>query len=130
MTRDDPVSSPSIMRAKRDLSEGDLRALVSLLGDRDEKISTTCADRLIAEGSRAVPILEQTASNGSNPSRARAAALLKRIATTLADDRIAALADADVDLEEGAFLLARTEYPSLDVALYRARLDDLASALA
>ena len=38
--------------------------------------------------------------------------------------------DGDLDLEEGAFLLARTAYPGLEDARYRRRLDAAAGKLA
>jgi len=44
--------------------------------------------------------------------------------------RIAALADARIDLAEAALWIAAEEYPELDVPACLARLDDLASAVA
>jgi regulator of sirC expression with transglutaminase-like and TPR domain len=85
------------------IPESQIRALIRLLADEDEKIVQTISGRLIDIGPSAVPLLQE--AEIEQPEMA---------------ERIAS------DLEQGSFLIARYAYPGLDVAAYSRQLDEMA----
>ncbi len=120
------------MAHERPLSASELQALVSLLDDRDPAIVRTCRRRLEREGLRALPALDQAAISGSARGRLVARHAARRIRELEADRVLlgfAGPAEQALDLEEGAFLLARTSNPRLDIERYRDRLDRMADDL-
>ncbi|MCP9452516.1 MAG: transglutaminase-like domain-containing protein [Nitrospira sp.] len=108
--------------------ESQIRALIRLLADEDDRIVQTISGKLISIGPPAVPLLQE--AELEQPAMAdRIAAILEeihwnRIERELVD--LAALSDHEMSLETGAFLIARYAYPSLDVAHYRNQLDLMA----
>ncbi|MBI4880747.1 MAG: hypothetical protein HY812_13975 [Planctomycetes bacterium] len=114
------------------MSGSEVRALVSLLDDRDPEIVRTCVRRLQQEGAGALPALDEAAVSGKERGRLVARSVARRIREAEADRalvRFAGPAQQAVDLEEGTFLLARTSNPRLDVERYRGRLDRMAADL-
>jgi regulator of sirC expression with transglutaminase-like and TPR domain len=106
-------------------------ALVRLLGDEDPRIFSVVWDHLERIGVPALPVLE-SARRGSEDARVRVQAgrflrewsrreVLRQWVGFCKSDRI--------DLEDGAFLVSRSEYPDLDVRPYRETLEQYAKAL-
>ena len=111
------------------LSADDLRALVRLLGDSDRRIARLARERLLEAGTEALPYLREAAADPDPLVRGRARILLEELrieelAVELA--RFSATAQAEPDLEEGCFLLARYALPDLDPERYRLQLDAMA----
>lgn len=110
------------------LPESQIRALIRLLGDEDEKIVRTISGKLIDIGPSAVPLLQE--AEIEQPEMAdRIASILEEIRGGKIEEEFAGLAampDDRMSLESGAFLLARYAYPQLDVAPYRGQLDTMA----
>jgi regulator of sirC expression with transglutaminase-like and TPR domain len=108
------------------LPESELRALISLLDDEDD-FTRMAAETKVAElGARAEPYLREAAMDGTEALRDAAAGLLRTIAFPDFLDVLGEFAGRSnhlIDLEAGAFLLARLEYPTLDETPYRRRLD-------
>jgi regulator of sirC expression with transglutaminase-like and TPR domain len=110
------------------IPESQIRALIRLLGDEDEKIVKTISGKLVDIGTTAVPLLQE--AEIEQPEMAeRIASVLEEIRGGKLEDelvQLSALSDGQMDLERGAFLIARYAYPSLDVLSYRRQLDDMA----
>ena len=110
------------------VNESQIRALIRLLADEDEKIVQTISGRLIDIGSSAVPLLKE--AEIEQPEMAeRIASVLEEIRGGKLEDELieqAALPDDGMDLEQAAFLIARYAYPTLDVSIYTRQLDEMA----
>jgi regulator of sirC expression with transglutaminase-like and TPR domain len=113
------------------VNESQIRALIRLLGDEDERIVKTISGRLIDFGDSAVPLLQE--AEIEQPDMAdRIATILEEIRGSRLEEELQNLVDQpghDVDLEAGTFLLARYAYPSLDVNVYERQLDGMACEL-
>ena len=110
------------------IPENQIRALIRLLSDEDDRIVRTISGRLIDIGPPAVPLLQE--AEIEQPEMAdRIASVLEEIRGSKLEDELAsltALTDDEMSLETGAFLIARYAYPALDVARYREQLDTMA----
>ena len=110
------------------VTESQIRALIRLLSDEDNRIVNTISGKLIDIGPSAVPLLQE--AEIEQPEMAeRIASVLEairggKLEAELAE--LAALPDKAMSLETGAFLMARYAYPTLDVAHYREQLDTMA----
>lgn len=114
------------------LSDSQLRALVSLLADRDESIAQRCRARLLVEGERVRPFLESEIATAPREHADAARAALHEWRAVAVDREIAAFAADPAesqDLFTGAMLIARTNDPDLDPAAVSERLDALAEAV-
>jgi regulator of sirC expression with transglutaminase-like and TPR domain len=109
--------------------ENQIRALIRLLSDDDDRIVRTISGRLIDIGPLAVPLLQE--AEIEQPEMAdRIACVLEEIRGGKLEDELASLVafpDEAMSLETGTFLIARYAYPSLDVARYHEQLDTMAS---
>ncbi|MDF0645503.1 MAG: transglutaminase-like domain-containing protein [Nitrospira sp.] len=110
------------------IPESQIRALIRLLADEDERIVQTISDKLIDIGPSAVPLLQE--AEIEQPEMAeRIASVLEEIRGGKLEDellRLVTVRDDQVDLEQGGFLIARYVYPSLDVPVYTRLLDEMA----
>ncbi len=108
--------------------ESQIRALIRLLSDEDDRIVRTISGKLIDIGPSAVPLLQE--AEIEQPEMAgRIASVLEEIHGGKLEDelaKLAALSDQSANLESGAFVFARHAYPALDVAHYRSQLDSMA----
>jgi regulator of sirC expression with transglutaminase-like and TPR domain len=113
------------------VNESQIRALIRLLGDEDERIVKTISGRLIDFGDSAVPLLQE--AEIEQPDMAdRIATILEEIRGSRLEEELQNLVNQsghDVGLEAGTFLLARYAYPSLDVSVYERQLDGMACEL-
>jgi regulator of sirC expression with transglutaminase-like and TPR domain len=110
------------------IPENQIRALIRLLSDEDDRIVRTISGRLIDFGPSAVPLLQE--AEIEQPEMAdRIASVLEEIRGSKLEDELtslAALSDEAMSLEAGAFLIARYAYPTLDVARYHEQLNTMA----
>ena len=108
--------------------ESQIRALIRLLSDEDDRIVRTISGKLIDIGSSAVPLLQE--AEIEQPEMAdRIASVLEEIRGGKLEDELAdlaALPDQALSLEVGAFLIARYAYPMLNVVQYCDQLDTMA----
>ena len=114
-------------------SSGEIRALITLLGDDDLSIRDVARERLLQFGSDAEEFLkEATGADLEGKVRIEARHVLQKIRL---DDLIASfsllglLDDEQIDLEHAAFLVARIGYPDVDVVEYQQELDELADRI-
>jgi hypothetical protein len=107
-------------------TENELRALVNLLADEDERIAAVAWAELQMAGDRAVPLLNDAVVDPDPLRRQRAARLLAERAVAAAEERWRRFASGPerlIDLEEGCVLLAQITGDSVDGKALRDRLD-------
>jgi len=110
------------------LPETQIRALIRLLSDEDARVARTIAGKLAEIGEPAVPLLRE-AEIEQPEMAARISEVLDDIQGQRLEGDFHALSacdDEDLDLEAGAFLIARFAYPDLDTARYAGMLDAMA----
>ena len=110
------------------ISESQIKALVRLLSDENDRVVKTISNRLIEIGDSAVPFLQEAEIEQPEMAR-RIEAVLDEIRGARLEEEFRDLAsspDDPIDLEKGELLIARYAYPTLDVAAYAQRLDDMA----
>jgi regulator of sirC expression with transglutaminase-like and TPR domain len=110
------------------IPESQIRALIRLLSDEDDKIVRSISGRLIDIGPSAVPLLQEAEIEQPEMGD-RIASVLEEIRGGKLEDELTDLvtrSDETVCLETGAFLIARYAYPTLDVPRYRDQLDTMA----
>ena len=111
----------------------DVEALVHLLSDQDSRIARQIHRHLVDAGSEALPFLRQAIANCDEP------LLATRIRTVIGDiaqadverhwDALLKTSEHTLDLEAGAFLIARTGDPHIETSPYQQRLDEMATEL-
>ena len=112
------------------LTEGEIRALIHLLGDDDIKTAQVARKTLIEARSQVEPYLEEARTSPDPHVRTRVYSILERLRLDELGRRFSRFCEmpsAWIDLEEGAFLIAEAGYPSLNRAHYRSMLDDMAT---
>jgi regulator of sirC expression with transglutaminase-like and TPR domain len=111
------------------IPENQIRALIRLLSDEDDRIVQTISGKLIDIGPTAVPLLQE--AEIEQPEMAdRIASILEEIRGGKLEDELAHLTarpDDAMSLETGAFIIARYAYPTLDTVRYRTQLETMAS---
>jgi regulator of sirC expression with transglutaminase-like and TPR domain len=114
------------------LSERQREALISLLTDEDPGVYQTIRSRLLSFGPVVSDWLRPHALAGEPVLRQRAKEIVVHLAREAADRRLLRYcqgACGELDLEEGAWLLAQTQYPEFNIEAYRALLDTYAADL-
>jgi regulator of sirC expression with transglutaminase-like and TPR domain len=109
-------------------SENQIKALVRLLSDENDRVVKTISNRLIEIGDSAVPFLQEAEIEQPEMAR-RIEAVLDEIRGARLEEEFRDLVsspDDPIDLEKGELLIARYAYPTLDVAAYSQQLDDMA----
>jgi regulator of sirC expression with transglutaminase-like and TPR domain len=109
--------------------ENQIRALIKLLSDENERIVKTISGKLVEIGDSAVPLLQEAEIEQPQMAR-RIEEVLDEIRGSRLQEELrdlAARADDQIDLEAGAFLIARYAYPSLDGQVYTRQLDAMAA---
>jgi regulator of sirC expression with transglutaminase-like and TPR domain len=114
------------------LSERQRNALISLLADDDATISHSVRDQLVACGPVARDWLRPHLLSNDPVLRRHAREVMQHFGRQTADNRFVAfcLKHGEVlDLEQGAWLLAQTQFPDAYAEAYAALLDDFAAEL-
>ncbi len=112
-------------------SERHIRSLIQLLSDSDPRIAKTIHTRLVEVGMPALPYLTQAQSPETELTK-RLREVIDEIQHHSIEVRfrqLSASTPVSIDLEEGAFLIAKMAYPELDIAGYQAQLTEMCRAL-
>jgi len=110
-------------------SESQIKALIRLLSDDNDRIAKTISDKLVEIGDSAVPLLLEAELEHPGMAR-RIERVLDEIRGSRLEEELRDLVsrpDHRVGLEAGAFLIARYAYPGLEVGAYVRRLDGMAT---
>ncbi len=108
----------------------ELYALYSLLDDPQASVQNAVRERIMSLGEEAVVGLKELTEVHGNLHQEVVRELIDEIRRTMALrrlDREFSGPDEPVDLEEGAFILARYGFPEISTANYQRRLDDMAA---
>ena len=108
---------------------GRLLALVELLGDERERIRSAAVDALRREAPGPHVLRELVEGIEDPQTRTRARQGVAELEARALERELEELVARGADLESGAFILARFQYPDLDVAACRATLDEMAQQL-
>ena len=105
----------------KELSENEMKALVSLLGDSDPEVVSHVEERLVALGGAVIPLLEKEWEQSFDPDSQKK---IEDIIHSLQFDQLRErLADWHLqggeDLLEGLWLLATYQYPDLELSKIR-----------
>ena len=114
------------------LSQNQRAALISLLADDDPAVYQLVRSRLLSYGETACEWLRPHTLSSDPKMRRRAQEILLHFARQKSDTAFLEFClrrGEDLDLEEGAGLLARTKYPDANLEAYSALLDSWASNL-
>ncbi len=119
-------------RGRRRHSDGEVRALISLLSDEDQKIVAMVWENLLHLGEGGLPYLEEVSEHSDPRLRLRARHIASQIRTEILEKQFRELAAKDegaFDLEEALCVVARLEYPGLDTEDVSIQLEEMADAL-
>lgn len=114
------------------LSETQKSALLKLLTDEDVAVYHTIRGKILSYGPSAGDWLRPHTLSSDPVLRRRANELVQYLAKQDADNRFLGFClsqGEDLDVEEGAWLLSRTQYPDINVAAYQALFDSYAGDL-
>lgn len=126
------MSSTAPATPSETLSKRQREALISLLSDEDPAVYQTVRAKLISFGAVACDWLRPHTLSSEATLRRRAQEIVHYLARRKADERFlqfCAHRSQDLDIEEGAWLLAQTQYPEFNIEAYRALLDSYAAEL-
>jgi len=98
-----------------------VKSLINLLNDEDDSIYSTVRQHLIDTGTAALPFLEESLDSGDSLLKQRAREVFETISGTSFKEQWRTFLQKsknDVDLEEGALLIAKLAYPRSDMRMY------------
>jgi regulator of sirC expression with transglutaminase-like and TPR domain len=130
-TREHPMSSP-LAKSPGKLDEKQRHALISLLADEDAGVYQTVRGKLVSYGPVAAQWLREYSLSNDPVLRRRTAEIIRHFSRLEADTTFLAFClnqGEDFDLEQGVLLLARTQFPEINLEGYSALLDDWAGEL-
>src|SRR3954469_25781941 len=126
------MSVPFTVTPEKALSESERKALINLLSDDDPAIYQSVREKILSIGDRAGEWLRPYRLSSDPLLRRRAREIVRHFDRQEADTWFLAFClkhGEEFDREEGAWLLALTQYPDINVEAYRALLDHFASEL-
>ena len=110
-----------------------IEALLHLLSDRDPRVARHIHQHLVDAGCEAMPFLRAALNDCDDPTLAtRIRAVIGDIAQAEVEqhwDALLRASEREIDLEAGAFLVARAGDPQVETAPYRQQLDAMAAEL-
>ena len=124
------MSAPAANSEK--LSDNQKAALINLLADEDMAVYHTIRSKILSYGDTVEAWLRPFTLSSDAVLRRRAQEILQHLARQNADNEFLAFClrqGEDLDLEEGVWLLARSQYPDINTAAYRALFDSYAADL-
>lgn len=124
------MAVPSTSAAPGGLTDALKSALLTLLADEDPAVSRAARARILSEGLEAQTWLRPHLRSSEPALRRRVAEILDTLERQRADTEFLAFClrhGEECDLETGVWLLARTQYPDINVAGYQAWLDSIAA---
>lgn len=126
------MKSYAAVESSQRLSESQRCALISLLGDDDVAVYETVRAKLLSFGPAVIEWLRPYTLSEEALLRRRAQGIIGFFGRQAADERFMLFCGSrgeDLPLEEGAWLLAKTQYPDINIEAYAAMLDAFAAAL-
>jgi len=114
-------------------SEKQINALIHLLSDQDSQIAQTIHDQLVNVGQPALSLLQRAHDEpAETPVGERIGSVITDIKLIEVEHSFNALmtpSTEPIDLETGAFLIAKTAYPDLDVQASQHQIENMVAVL-
>jgi regulator of sirC expression with transglutaminase-like and TPR domain len=126
------ISAATENRSPETLSPSQKAALICLLGDEDPAVYRVVREKILTCGQAAVAWLRPHTLSGEPMVRRHAQEIIRHLTRQTADDQFLAFClteGNDLNLEQGAWMLARTRYPEINVEAYHALFDSFAGEL-
>src|SRR5262245_38310818 len=126
------MNSAAAIALREELSESQREALLKLLSDDDTAIYQMVRQKIISCGPKAAAWLKPHLVSREPVLRRRVIEIVHQFERQAADNRFLAFClkqGDELELEQGAWLLAQTRYPDINVEGYQALLDSYASDL-
>jgi regulator of sirC expression with transglutaminase-like and TPR domain len=126
------MKSAGLIAIPERLSEPQRTALLSLLTDDDPSIYRTVRAKILSFGSESADWLRPHTLSREPTLRKRAQEIVRYFDKQAADDQFLSFClknGEELAIEQGAWLLARTHYPDINVTGYEALLDSFAGDL-
>ena len=126
------MSSPSAIESSAPLSDRQITALLTLLPDEDVTVYQAVREKILSYGPQANEWLRPHTLSSDPVLRRRAQEIIQHLARQEADNRFLAFClqqGEEFDVEEGAWLLAQTQFPDINVLAYQALFDSYAGEL-
>jgi len=126
------MSVSAVIKPPEKPSERERAALISLLVDDDAAVYRVVRDKILSCGPGATEWLKPHTLSSDPVLRRRAQEITQHFAREKADDRFLAFCLSegnDLNLEQGAWLLAQTQYPDINIEAYQALFDSYAGEL-
>ena len=114
------------------LSESQKNALFTLLADEDPAVYRVIREKFLSYGQLASTWMQPHVLSSDPILRRRSQEIIDHLARQSADNRFLAFCIShgeDLDVEQGAWLLAQTRHPDINVTAYQALLDSYAGDL-
>jgi regulator of sirC expression with transglutaminase-like and TPR domain len=110
-----------------EMTENELKALVSLLEDEDKQISTHVQEKILSLGTQAIPFLEREWESNLNPSvQSRIEELIHTLQYELVKERLKAwYTSPDQDLLTGMWIIATYQYPDIELEKLKQELEQV-----
>jgi regulator of sirC expression with transglutaminase-like and TPR domain len=113
-------------------SEKQRSALIKLLADDDRGVYQTIRNKILSYGQESTHWLRPYALSGDPVLRRRTQEIIQHLARHEADNEFLAFClthGEELDVEAAVWLLAKTQYPDINLAAYQALLDSFAGEL-
>lgn len=126
------ISAAIATPAPETLSESQKAALIRLLEDEDPIVHRAVREKILSTGHAAIGWLRPHTLSDEPVLRRHAQEIIRHLLRQTADDRFLGFClteGNDLNLEQGAWLLARTRYPEINIEAYQALLDSYAGEL-
>jgi regulator of sirC expression with transglutaminase-like and TPR domain len=126
------MAPTTIAESKTVLTEKQKSALITLLADDDTAVYHKVRAKILSHGAVVSDWLRAYTLNSDPVLRRRSLEIVNHLARKEADNRLLAFClkqGEDLDVEEGAWLLAQTQYPDTNIEAYQALLDSHAGEL-
>lgn len=109
------------------MQESELKALVSLLDDDDNEVSSHVEEQIISLGSEVIPFLEEQWEQSFNPTiQRRIEDLIHSLQFSLLKERLVEWAEApDRDLLKGMWLVCTYLYPDLELSTLKKEIEQI-----
>jgi regulator of sirC expression with transglutaminase-like and TPR domain len=112
--------------------ESEKKALLNLLADEDPAVYQAIRAKILSYGLSCTRWLQPSTLSSDPVLRRRALEIIQHLSRHAADNRFLAFClthGEELDAELGAFLLAQTQYPDINVQAYQALFDNYAAEL-
>jgi regulator of sirC expression with transglutaminase-like and TPR domain len=109
-----------------------VKSLIYLLDDEDDSIYSSAKDHLLQSGEEVLPVLESYLQSDDSLMQRRLREIFDAISLNAFKEQLRRYCEKhkdDLDLEEGAFLIAKHAFPSVDMRVYSDLLNFFAAEL-